>query len=81
MRVNIKLFAAVREGAEHAPDSLELPAGASVADAEASLKERLPAVAPLIGKSAFAVNQAFADRETTLRDGDELAVLPPVSGG
>ena len=40
-----------------------------------------PALAALPAEALLAVNQAFAQRDTPLRDGDEVAVMPPVSGG
>ncbi len=40
-----------------------------------------PPLAPLPQEALLAVNQAFADRSTPLRDGDEVALMPPVSGG
>ena len=81
MTITVKLFAAARDAAGREVEAVDLPAGASVADAEATLRERLPAAAALIQTSAFAVNRAYAKRTTPLNDGDELAVLPPVSGG
>ena len=43
-----------------------------------TVKARL---APLPAEALLAVNQSFADRATPLRDGDEVALMPPVSGG
>lgn len=40
-----------------------------------------PRLAPLPAEALLAVNQSFADRATPLRDGDEVALMPPVSGG
>jgi molybdopterin converting factor small subunit len=45
------------------------------------LKQRLPAIAELLDRAAFAVNQEYAGRDAVLKDGDELAVIPAVSGG
>ena len=81
MTITVKLFAAARDAAGREVEAVDLPPGASVADAEAALRERLPDAAALLGASAFAVNRAYAKRTTKLNDGDELAVLPPVSGG
>lgn len=81
MHVTVRLFAAARESAGSSARSLELPADATVADAERMLAEAMPMVAPLLAGAAFAVNRAYARRDAPLRDGDELAVLPPVSGG
>ncbi len=45
------------------------------------LTERHPALAPMRDNLAFAVNGEYARREDTVSPGDEVAVLPPVSGG
>ena len=81
MTIHVKLFAAARDAAGREVESVDLPPNASVADAEIALCERLPEAADLIAKSAFSVNRAYARRDAPLREGDEVAVLPPVSGG
>ena len=45
------------------------------------LIESLPAIASYMDRVAFAINLSYARPESVLHDGDELAVLPPVSGG
>jgi len=81
MRVRVKLFAIVKERAGVAETSLELPAGATVAAASQALNEKFPAIADFLRRAAYAVNREYVDAATVLRDGDELAVIPPVSGG
>jgi molybdopterin synthase catalytic subunit len=78
MEVTVRLFAMLRERAGAPELTLELPDGARVQDALAS--ERLAALAegiPLV----MAVNREYADGEHVLDAGDELALIPPVSGG
>ena len=60
---------------------LELPGGSTIEDAWQALVARVPALAP--GRSAvrFARNAEYAPAETHLADGDEVAMIPPVSGG
>lgn len=79
--VRVLLFARARELAGKHRDSIELPAPATVADARTALRERYPRLGPLIERSRIAVNEEFAEPETELEDGSELAVIPPVSGG
>lgn len=79
MRVKVRLFAQYRETAGAEALDLELPEGARVADALAALEERFPGLEMSAGMAA--VNANFAKPDTSLRDGDELAFLPPVSGG
>jgi molybdopterin converting factor subunit 1 len=77
----VKLFAVLRDKAGVAELRLSLPEGASVSDAMESVLHRYPAIAPLVNRVACAVNLVRVDRQTVLKDGDELALLPPVSGG
>ena len=81
MTVTVKLFALLRDRAGTAEASLDLPAGATVADAADHLGGRFPAAAAMLPRVAFAVNREYVPRTTELHDGDELAVIPPVSGG
>lgn len=76
MNVRVRLFAGLRERAGADELSLELPPGARVRDAlerVAWLTDGVPVV--------MAVNLEYADREVALHPGDELALIPPVSGG
>jgi len=77
----VKLFAVLRERAGRAQTVLEIPNGATVDTACEALRQQLPQVASYLGRVAFAVNQSYVDRSTILHDGDELAIIPPVSGG
>jgi len=76
VKVTVRLFAALRERAGASEVALDLPEGARVADALAALDE-LAAGVPLV----MAVNREYASEDTTLDPGDELALIPPVSGG
>ena len=78
MEVTVRLFAMLRERAGAGELTLELPDGARVSDALAS--ETLAPLAdgiPLV----MAVNREYADGSQVLDPGDELALIPPVSGG
>ncbi len=81
MRVNVKLFAVLRERAGKGELLLELGEGETVRGAAVVLGEREPGIANYLSRVAFAVNREYVPGETVLRDGDELAVIPPVSGG
>jgi molybdopterin synthase catalytic subunit len=76
VHVKVRLFAGLRERAGTGQREVDLPAGARVAD-----------VWPLLdlgdepGGLAYAVNRAYVPRERELAEGDELALIPPVSGG
>jgi molybdopterin synthase catalytic subunit len=82
MTVRVRLFAILRERAGRDSLEIELDEGATVAEAI----ERLSASEPLAGLFAqmpllLAVNRTYAQPETVLRAEDELALLPPISGG
>jgi molybdopterin synthase catalytic subunit len=76
MQVRIRLFAGLRERAGTNEVSLELPDGARVSDALAELRH-VTADVPVV----MAVNREYADEHLALHPGDELALIPPVSGG
>jgi molybdopterin converting factor subunit 1 len=79
MRVRVLYFGVLRErlGVGHA--WLEMADGAIVADVLNVYKERVPDFA--WDSIAVAVNQEYARAGEVLKDGDEVALLPPVSGG
>jgi molybdopterin synthase catalytic subunit len=81
VRVRVRLFAIQRELAGTRETDLELPDGATVEDAWAALVARHPALAPGRSFVRFARNADYAEPASGLADGDELAVIPPVSGG
>lgn len=79
--VTALLFARLREQAGGERFGLEMPAGATVADAYAHLAAGHPGLEADHGSVRAAVNQEFAAWERVLADGDEVAFIPPVSGG
>ncbi len=81
MQIQVLYFAVFRERLGTSAETLELTAPATVADAVAALAERHPAIAALRGRFRVAHNQAFAEEDEPLADGDELALIPPVAGG
>ncbi len=80
MEIMVRLFAFQADHAGAARRALTLPEGATVGDAVARLRAELPGL-PWPGRTMVAVNQAYAAPTQALRAGDELAVIPPVSGG
>ncbi len=81
MRIRVKLFASYREivGAKEVPWSAD-PGTTVQAFLDAFLGSH-PRLAAHRGTMMVAVNQAFAQPGAVLREGDEVALLPPVSGG
>jgi molybdopterin converting factor subunit 1 len=78
MRVTVLYFAAAREQAGASREELELPDGSTAAQALQAIILKRPRLAGIASKLRLAVDQDF---DGTLRDGSELALIPPVSGG
>ena len=81
MRVTILLFATLRDLAGAAELTREAPPEATVAAVWAGLVREFPALAPYASSVSAAVNADYARMASRVRDGDEVAFLPPVSGG
>jgi molybdopterin converting factor subunit 1 len=81
MTIRVRLFARARDLAGADVVTVELPAGATVADLRSRLGETCPALGPLLPRSAVAVNEEFAKDAVAIPAGAEVALLPPVSGG
>lgn len=80
MRVHVHYFARCRELAEISEDTLTLPDGATVEQLAAALIDLRPRLARILPSVRMAVNQEFAAPASPLADGDEVALIPPVSG-
>ena len=81
MLVTIRLFARLREIATSGELKEDLPAGATARTAWRALAAKYPELAAYEGVVSCAVNEEYARFSTALNDGDEVAFLPPVSGG
>jgi MoaE-MoaD fusion protein len=81
VRITALLFGQAREWAGSSSLDLELAAPATVETAFTRLKALHPRLADMERSLLFAVNEEYASPSDTLSDGDNLAVLPPVSGG
>ncbi|HEX8324313.1 MAG TPA: molybdopterin converting factor subunit 1 [Tepidisphaeraceae bacterium] len=81
MTVRVKCFAIARDLAGFAERSFELTQDATAGEALATIVAQFPALAVHANRLALAVNLEYVDRSHVLRDGDELALIPPVSGG
>ena len=80
MNVHVRLFAAYREAAGVGQLRLDLPAGATVREAIAELRRMHPRVSE-IRQLVIAKNREYVGLDEAIGDGDELALIPPVSGG
>ena len=81
MHVTIRLFARLRELAGAAELARQVPEGASAQDAWNTLVAEFPAMKDYGRSISCAVNEEYSRLSTPLHDGDDVAFLPPVSGG
>jgi molybdopterin converting factor small subunit len=81
MRVKFRSFALAADLVGSAEGAVELPPGATVADLMARLCELHPRLLPLAPRILTAAGVEYVPRSHALKDGDEVILIPPVSGG
>lgn len=81
IQVTVKLFAAYQDAYGVPEIHLELPANSTVEQVCDRILLDRPALAPLREMTQFGVNLEFVSRDTVVKSGDEIVLIPPVSGG
>ena len=81
MRIRLRYFASLRERLGRSEETIEAPEGATVDTVWSIMKTAHPELAVIERSIAFAVAQEYVDKAHPLQDNDELAFIPPVSGG
>ena len=81
LSINVRLFALYRERLKLSELTLMVPEGSTVRDLVSQLAQEHPNIGPLLEHTAIAVNEVYAENTQILAESDELALLPPVSGG
>lgn len=81
MNVRLLYFAVLRDITGRSEADMSLREGTSAADVWQSLREKYAQLADYRNPPMIAVNETYARPDTVLRDGDELAFIPPVAGG
>jgi len=81
MKVTVKLFAVAKQFADNDEVELELNEFATVESLRRALLLRLPGLEAMKDSLRFAVNAEYADDSTAITKSDEVACIPPVSGG
>ncbi|MEK6589326.1 MAG: MoaD/ThiS family protein [Nitrospinota bacterium] len=81
--ITVRLFAIYRERAKREKIELDIKQDTQVRDLLEVVKNSVSSIRDLLseGKGMIAVNQEIANLDTLVRDGDEVALIPPVSGG
>jgi MoaE-MoaD fusion protein len=81
MRVRVLFFGMLKDLAGKASDAVDLRDGASLQDLLAYYQAQIPRLSECLPSLALAVNQRYSDLDRKLKEDDEVALLPPVSGG
>lgn len=81
MRVTVLFFGALKDMAGRSSSQMEFAQGARVSDVFEKCLEDVPKLGGFRGSLAISVNREYAGMGTPIHDGDEIALLPPVSGG
>lgn len=81
MNVRVRCFAAVREIVGVGELVVELPEGSTLDQLIHQLQSQFPKLQALTGSLLFSVNREYASTDKKLAAGDEVALIPPVSGG
>ena len=81
LQVRVKLFASYKEKAGTSDIEMSLLNGATVADAASELLRLHPSIAGDSSRLMIAVNEEYQEHDYTLSEDDEVAFIPPVSGG
>ncbi len=81
MKIKVLYFSSIKDKLKKKEELLDINENASLKEVISLLKEKYPNIAESLDKSMFAVNEEYADKNTKLKEGDTVAVIPPVSGG
>ena len=81
VKIQVRLFAGLSDVLGERHVTLELSDGATVADLRGQLSSRYPAVIPHLPSAVCAVDEEYVGPDHRLREGDDVALIPPVSGG
>lgn len=81
MTINIRFFALARDLAQSGASTIDAPDQSTVDTALIQIVAQFPALSRIEPRLATAVNQSYVSRDHVLTHGDELALIPPVSGG
>lgn len=81
MKIKVKFFASYREAVGKSEVEVDIKEKTDISTLLEVLKSEHPELGKLIEPVIISINREYASYDTTLKDGDEVAILPPVSGG
>ncbi len=81
MKIKVLYFSSIKDKLKKKEDILDIGENTTLEDVISLLKGKYPEITESLDKSMFAVNEEYADKDKILKEGDTVAVIPPVSGG
>jgi len=81
MRVRVVYFGTLRDMAGHEHEAVDLADGSRLSELYSDLQERIPGLSKFGSSIALSINYEYSGLDAPLHDGDEVGLLPPVSGG
>ncbi len=81
MNIKVKLFAAARQAANQETLSIEIAEGATVQQLKAELGQQFPGLKTMLDHLLVAIDTEYAGEDQVLQAGQDIALIPPVSGG
>ncbi|WP_297455340.1 molybdopterin converting factor subunit 1 [Persephonella sp.] len=81
MRIKVLYFSSIKDKIGMSSENIEMAENSTVYDLIKLLSEKYPQIKDSLKNSMFAVNEEYASTEQELKEGDTVAIIPPVSGG
>ncbi|QDU62064.1 Molybdopterin synthase sulfur carrier subunit [Planctomycetes bacterium Pan216] len=81
MKIHLLLFAGAAEVAGTSDVTMEVGQAATIGELRGKIVDEFPDLGPIVGRSMFALNETYVSDDAAISDGDEVACIPPVSGG
>ncbi|NPA54684.1 MAG: molybdopterin converting factor subunit 1 [Aquificae bacterium] len=81
MKIKVLYFSSIKDKLKKVSEEIEIKESSTVEDLISVLKEKYPDISQNFDKVMIAVNEEYAEKEQKLKEGDIVAIIPPVSGG
>lgn len=81
MKIKIELFSVYREAIGEKEIEIEIKDDAKIKDIIQFLTKKYPSIRKFIGYAIFSINHEYADENRSVKEGDEIAIFPPIGGG
>ncbi len=81
MKIKILYFSSIKDKLKKASEEIDIKENSTVEDLVTALKEKYPDISQNLDRVMIAVNEEYTEKSTKLKEGDTVALIPPVSGG